>query len=401
MLKTERTESTFTAGREWQYRLDAIRAQAARVLAQDGSPLAADERQALYGRLCRRPLYILGSSTGYARDFIRFARRRFDLRAVVDDFAVGPSIEGVPRLRGDEFAAKARGAVAVCAAFSQQGLEYFERLARTAGAELVHYMPAVDAIDNYPRDHILGQLARETATNIDRLLSSLSLFADSSSIHTLLSILSARLTYERTWLEAVNIGQRTMYFGVDCMRFGTEESLVDCGAFDGDTIESFRTATADHFKEITAFEPDPYNFEILHRRYASDPRIRLHSLAVSSQIGRLSFLAGLGSFSGGIGHDYLSRQPRVTVNAAPLDSVLNTRPTVIKFDIEGAESEALLGARETIAAHRPKLAIAAYHRPMHIAELPCLIASFTSGYRFSLRHHGSFFLETVLYCVPE
>jgi FkbM family methyltransferase len=324
----------------------------------------------------------------------------FDLRAVVDDFAFGDSIEGVPCLKSGDFVAHAEGAVAVCAAFSQQGLEHFERLARTAGAELVHYMHAVDAIDNYPRDHILGRLARETARNVDRLLSARSLFADSRSVHTLLSILSARLSYERTWLEAVNTGPRAMYFGVDCMSFGTQESLVDCGAFDGDTIESFRTATADQFKEITAFEPDPHNFELLRRRYAGDPRIRLYSQAVSSEIGRLSFLAGLGSFSGAIGRDCLTGQPRVTVTAAPLDSILRTPPTMIKFDIEGAEPEALLGARKTIAAHRPKLAIAAYHRPMHVVELPRLVASFTSGYRFYLRHHGSFFLETVLYCVP-
>jgi FkbM family methyltransferase len=399
--KTELSDVVATTNGEWQYRLDAIRSRAARVLEQDGSPLAANERQALYGRLCRRPVYILGSSTGYARDFIRSAQRIFDVRAVVDDFASGDSVEGVPRLKGDEFVANAEGAIAVCVAFSHQGLEYFERLARMAGAELVHYMHAVDAIKGYRRDHILGQVAHETAVNIELLLGARSSFADSRSVHTLLAILTARLTYERTWLEAVNVGPRTMYFGVDCVSFGPEESLVDCGAFDGDTIESFRAATSDHFKEIAAFEPDPQNFEILQRRYSSDRRIRLYSLAVSSASGRLSFLAGLGSFSGASGRDYLIGQPRVTVNAAPLDHVLTTRPTMIKVDIEGAEPEALIGARQTIATYRPKLAIAAYHRPMHVIELPRLIASFASGYRFYLRHHGSFFLETVLYCVPE
>jgi hypothetical protein len=44
--------------------------------------------------------------------------------------------------------------------------------------------------------------------------------------------------------------------------------------------------------------------------------------------------------------------------------------------------------------------IAAYHRPLHFTELPDLIDSTSEGYKFYLRHHGDFFLETVLYGVP-
>jgi FkbM family methyltransferase len=193
-----------------------------------------------------------------------------------------------------------------------------------------------------------------------------------------------------------------MYFGVDCVKLGTEESLVDCGAFDGDTIESFRAATNDHFEEIVALEPDPDNFARLQERYSGDPRIRLHALAVSSAASNMAFAAGLGSFSG-VSSDggLISGGYRVTVNAAALDDILGARPTMIKIDIEGGEPAALSGARQTIATHRPKLAIAAYHRPMHLVELPHLIESFAPGYRFYLRHHGGFFLETVLYCIPE
>jgi hypothetical protein len=283
---------------EREYQLDALRFQAARVREQNGSPLTAREREALYGRLHRRAVYLLGSTTTYARDFIRTAAALFDVRGVVDDFSDADSVEGVPRVQSSEFLLNADGAIAVCLAFSHRALEYFERLARVAGAELVHYMHAVDVIETYTRDHILGGMAQETAEHIEELLSARSLYADSLSVHTLLSILNARLTYDRTWLEAINAGPRTMYFGVDCVKLGTEESLVDCGAFDGDTIESFRAATGDQFDEIVALEPDPDNFARLQQRYSSDPRIRLHALAVSSAASSMAFAAGLGSFSG-------------------------------------------------------------------------------------------------------
>ena len=51
------------------------------------------------------------------------------------------------------------------------------------------------------------------------------------------------------------------------------------------------------------------------------------------------------------------------VDCVSLDESLeNESPTLIKFDIEGFELEALAGARETIRRHTPILAVSAYHR---------------------------------------
>ena len=50
------------------------------------------------------------------------------------------------------------------------------------------------------------------------------------------------------------------------------------------------------------------------------------------------------------------------------------RVDFIKMDIEGAERQALEGARETIQRFRPKLAIALEHRPEDLKDIPALIA---------------------------
>lgn len=66
-----------------------------------------------------------------------------------------------------------------------------------------------------------------------------------------------------------------------------------------------------------------------------------------------------------------------------LDSVLNGRPcTYLKMDVEGAEREAIAGARQTIERERPKLNIAAYHRSEDFFELPLLIHSCAKITRF-------------------
>ena len=46
------------------------------------------------------------------------------------------------------------------------------------------------------------------------------------------------------------------------------------------------------------------------------------------------------------------------------------RVDFIKFDIEGAEHQALRGARETLRRLRPRLAMSAYHLPDDARTLP-------------------------------
>lgn len=73
------------------------------------------------------------------------------------------------------------------------------------------------------------------------------------------------------------------------------------------------------------------------------------------------------------------------------------RVDFIKMDIEGSEAAALQGAAQTLARHRPRLAISAYHMPADLWELPALIRELNPGYRFFLDHHTNFAEETVPY----
>jgi len=73
----------------------------------------------------------------------------------------------------------------------------------------------------------------------------------------------------------------------------------------------------------------------------------------------------------------------------------------IKMDIEGAEYEALQGARDTIAKSTPKLAICLYHDFDDLWRLPRLIERINPNYDFYLGHHSTCWFETVLYCIPK
>jgi hypothetical protein len=71
------------------------------------------------------------------------------------------------------------------------------------------------------------------------------------------------------------------------------------------------------------------------------------------------------------------------------------------MDIEGAETQALLGASEVIRNVRPNLAISVYHRPRDIIDIPLLIRSLNKNYSFFFRCYGEHGYDTVLYCVAE
>lgn len=75
--------------------------------------------------------------------------------------------------------------------------------------------------------------------------------------------------------------------------------------------------------------------------------------------------------------------------------------TYIKMDIEGAELEALKGAKNIIETQRPKLAICIYYSLSDLYEIPLYLMQICKGYKFYVRHYSYGWIESVLYAIPE
>ena len=73
---------------------------------------------------------------------------------------------------------------------------------------------------------------------------------------------------------------------------------------------------------------------------------------------------------------------------------------MIKMDIEGAEYDALLGARKVIERDKPILAICVYHTQNDIWRIPLLIREMLPEHKLYLRAYEGDGFQTVAFAVP-
>lgn len=177
---------------------------------------------------------------------------------------------------------------------------------------------------------------------------------------------------------------------------GNSEVYADLGAYTGDTAERFISRAGGNYERLYLFEPDKRSFRKCVKRLMPRGGITFVNACGWNCDTRLRFLQSAGRQS------RLSSEGEL-IRARSLDSVLGgKRCTFIKYDVEGAEKEALKGSRLTIERYAPALAVSAYHRPFDLLELPELILSLDSGYKLYLRQPPYFpAWDSVIYAVKD
>ena len=178
------------------------------------------------------------------------------------------------------------------------------------------------------------------------------------------------------------------------------QCYVDCGAYDGDTLQQFLAHAQAGLQSAHLFEPDPSNFANLTQRIHGLPggiagQVSLYRKAAGSGSGLLPFQCD------GAESSALSDHGNVEVEVVALDTALiGVVPTFLKMDIEGHELEALKGASRLIRDHRPTLAICVYHRPDHPWKVPLMLKNLLPEHRIAIRPHAADGWEWVAYAVP-
>ena len=173
-------------------------------------------------------------------------------------------------------------------------------------------------------------------------------------------------------------------------------TLMDCGAYNGDSILEFFHGFGPALKKVYAYEPDRKSLrelrEVLSRIGILDVSECI-AAGVSDRSGRLCFESGSGKYN------RIADHGADTIRMCRIDDTVKevTGTLCIKMDVEGFEKAAIKGASETIRKYRPYMAVCIYHKLSDILEIPYMIRSVYKDYKFYIR--GGFHSEC--YAIPS
>ena len=393
-----------------------------------------------YLKTAERPVVLYGTGDGADKVFGRLKDYGVPVSGIFasDEFVRGQQFRGFTVRRYSELLVR-RGKVIVLIAFASELPEMLDRFYKLAQVHET-YAPHVPVFsgDETVTPEWIKKYETELQTVYDRL-------ADDVSRETFAAVLNYKLSGKLSYLQACTTKReddlRELFF------FGEEETYVDLGAYNGDTVQEFLNLTRQRYNKILAVEPDPKNYKKLtdYVRQNKLQNVRCLQAGVWNDCGRLELtgnggrqstfwkagrttavssldmkgnplsISGRGQVAGvpdsgmkvsvktflAIRDRTNNLQQKSSVHrkikaqqadVVSVDSVLgNEHADYMKFDVEGVEREALAGAARHLApdgnGKLPKLLIAAYHHDEDIFTLPLLLWKLQPDYKIYLRKH--------------
>lgn len=216
---------------------------------------------------------------------------------------------------------------------------------------------------------------RENDELFDRAFS---LLSDERSKADFVKVLNFKISGKVSYLFDCEYEKDLLY--KELLPLSQSETIVDLGAYDGDTIREFLKFTDGRYKKIIAFEPDEKNFRKLTAKTEGMDNLELYNLGAWDKKETLFFQKKKGRNS----HQ---ANEGIPVEFDSVDNIVKEKVTLLKMDIEGAELKALEGAKITICKYLPKLYVCAYHRNEDFFALPIKINELSEDYKIYFRHH--------------
>ena len=221
--------------------------------------------------------------------------------------------------------------------------------------------------------------------NEEKINSARSLFADALSKKIFDNVLLYKLTGKIDYLfDAESKRQDT--FDLLCAK--EFRSFADLGAYRGDTLDEL-LKIAPNLEYAYALEPDTRTYKKLLsfcENYQGNARLYPENIAAWNKKETLIFNSSSNRNSGAFAP--MTNAKTVEIQANSLDNILCGAPIdYIKYDVEGAEKQAIEGSVNTITKFSPALDVSVYHRSEDIFELPLMINRINPNYKLYLRRY--------------
>jgi len=249
-----------------------------------------------------------------------------------------------------------------------------------------------DGDENFPIEMYQENLAHDLIENKHSYLSVFDLLEDHESKKVFDNLLHYRFTLNHQFINNIHTSLSKEYFDNDVIAFTEDETYFDLGGFDGDSAEHFVKHVNHKYSSVHIFEPDEKLIEKAKKRFDKNEHIVFNALGIYDKQTTLYF-----DITGGL-DGIISQTGTLKIETTTIDDYKNN-PTYIKFDVEGVEIEAINGGVNTIKNQKPKLAIASYHYPKHLWEIPLLVKSINSKYKLKLRHYTDSVFDSIFYFI--
>ena len=164
---------------------------------------------------------------------------------------------------------------------------------------------------------------------------------------------------------------------------------VDLGAYYGDTVKRYHEKFS-CFTSCVAVEPERHSFAKL-TAYADTLTengfdIKCINALVGAKVGTEQVSSSRGRGTRAVSNSNVALNNTREIDVVTVDSLSLDNVSFIKFDVEGSESAAIEGARETILKSRPVMKIACYHRSEDVFAIVRKVLEIRDDYKIYIRH---------------
>lgn len=222
----------------------------------------------------------------------------------------------------------------------------------------------------------------------DEIVSAYDSLADDESKNVFAATVNYKLTGRMKYLVAARNTRDEIYSLLPCNNIRT---MIDAGAYNGDTAREAKEYFSS-LEKIYAIEPDAKNFKKLLRYSEAEDKIEVITInSAAWHENKDGSFINSGNRNSSVASTASFEHKNTDVSLLRLDSLTGDKIDYIKYDVEGAEREALIGSEGIIRAHYPVLLVSLYHRSVDIFEIINTLKSEYPDYDMYLRR---------LWCVP-
>jgi FkbM family methyltransferase len=216
------------------------------------------------------------------------------------------------------------------------------------------------------------------------------------SRESMLAVLVYRLSLDPSDLKSTRRPNRNMWLDIPTQcRHRAYDTFLDVGAFDGDTLNMFQDTFS--CQRGIAVEANTSLFDSILKVAEKYPNgIEILPIAAWSKRTQLTFEEVR------FGMIKVSEDDKGSLKAAPIDDLLSEQIDILKMDIEGAESKALVGCSQVLSTWQPDLAIAAYHRPEDFVALSAQLSEYdfySSEFQWHFAHYSDCLDDSIFYLI--